>query len=294
MALIFKKLKSMVLSLLLIIPIIWLSAGCSEDSNPVITYTPTGKSALIVAVENNDGLLYSEDKTLFQTFKSKMLPILSEIFGVPESAMADMSLNSIIETYGEPWQISEITKYAKGKYDTIITMHNETANLSNLKQYLEGFSSGGYTIDMVFCLHGNNNCFTMYNHEVCDISSFASYIKSHNIRLRALYQTCCNAGEALNKWASSGIYAVNGAVGINSVTLFSPGYFMEEWVNGASFEDAVNKAYQRDIDKIGTYNDRIPVKTYLLTPDNLKESISIFAGRDRSIKINQYLDNMVQ
>jgi hypothetical protein len=87
-----------------------------------------------------------------------------------------MSLNQIIENYGEPWQISQIKNYAGSHYDTIVTLRNEDATENNLKSYLEKFAASNLTIDIVFCLHGSENVISFYNHETCNIVDFSNYV----------------------------------------------------------------------------------------------------------------------
>ena len=286
----FVKLKTSILWNVALVFMLLIITGCTEDSSPVASnkYTDEGKSALIIIVENNDGLLNSDSELYFQMYKFEMLSIFTEIFKVPIAKMIGMNLNQIIENFGETWQINHIKESAVQYYDTIITMRNETATLENFNNYLTSFSNSGYTIDLVFCLHGNEDIVAFYEDDLY-IQQFANYIKSNKINLRMLYQTCCYAGQALSKWESSGICAVNGAVGLNNITLFSPGYFMEEWVNGTAFDDAVSNSFQRDIDKIGSYNDRIPSKQYILTQENINNSIQKVAGSNIKITKSNYL-----
>ncbi|MCX7735967.1 MAG: hypothetical protein N2319_04580 [Candidatus Kapabacteria bacterium] len=280
-----KSTKKKVIVILIFILTISLFFSCSEKSSP-INYLIDGKTALVIVVENNDGLLSTANDPVYQFYKYQLLSIFSELFQVPLSEINNLTINEIIETYGEDWQINEIKKHAVGIYDTIIALQDEAANLINLQNILINLNQVKYNIDMVFCLHGTSEIFVLNNSDYCDIQQFANFIRNNKINLRMLYQTCCDAGQALNKWASSGIYAVNGAVSTNHITLFSPGFFMEEWVNGATFEQAVKNAFNRDIEKIGSYNDRVPVKTYLLTESNIKNSVSLFGGKDKNIRFS--------
>lgn len=267
-----------------------ISFGCSDDSNPTNNfYTESGKKALIIAVENNDGLLSGDFAYAFEFYKPQMLEIFSDIFGIEKSKMAGLSLNSIIETYGEPWQINDIINHTNSKYDTIIAFRNEQVTEANLKNNLYKLTIENYTIDMVFCLHGSETNISMYNFQNLNISNFTKYIYENKIRLRALYQTCCYAGLALNDWGSSGVYAINGAIGKNMITLFSPGYFIDEWVSGASFDNSVKNAFSRDIQKIKTYSNLVPIDQYLLTDKNISESKQYNAGKDISIRFSDLL-----
>ncbi len=267
-----------------------LAFACSENSSPVRNeYSDTGKSALLIFVENNDGLINSEFEFAFQFYKEPLLEIFAELYGIPKTDMQGMNLNDIIETYGEVWQINHIKKFAEGHYDTILAFRNESATYRNMIAQLTNLNAESYTIDMVFCLHGNEKFVAFYD-DYCYIDAFASFAVTNKLNLRMLYQTCCYAGKALSKWERSGLLAVNGAIGLNNITLFSPGFFMEEWVNGATFENAVHDAFDRDIAEIISYNNRVPVVQYILTKENLSASKQYVAGADKRIRIKNYLN----
>jgi hypothetical protein len=269
--------------------LILFAFSCSEKDNPVTNnYSSTGKSALLVFVENNDGLINSDSEIAFQFNKPQMLEIFSDLYGINVSQMDGMNLNDIIENFGEDWQINHIKDFAIGHYDTILTFKNNSASLKNLYENLNYFNDNQFNIDMVFCLHGNKEIVAFYDDEL-NIDEFSNYIKSNNIKLRMLYQTCCYAGSAMSSWEKSGIPAINGAIGLNNITIFSPGFFMEEWVKGLSFENAVNNAFQRDILMIHTYNNLVPVDEYILNQQNLFNSKQIIGGSDTKIKISDYL-----
>jgi hypothetical protein len=68
---------------------------------------------------------------------------------------------------------------------------------------------------------------------------------------------------------------------------------MDAWVNGSTFEDAVKSAFQRDITKISSYNNRIPVNDYILTSKNINASIQHVEGKDTKITIKHYLKTTI-
>lgn len=280
----------MVKKAIIIVVISLFAFACSENSSPVKNeYSDAGKSALLIFVENNDGIINSDFEFAFQLYKEPLLDIFAEIYGISKSDMNDMHLNDIIETYGETWQINHIKQFAVGHYDTILTFRNESATYRNMIAYLTELNSMSNTVDVVFCLHGNEEYVAFYDDD-CYIDVFANFAVMNKLNLRMLYQTSCYAGKVLSKWQKSGLKAVNGAIGLNNITLFSPGFFMEEWVNGATFEDAVHRAFERDIAKITSYEDKVPVVQYILTKENLAESKQYVAGADKRIKIKNYLN----
>lgn len=272
----------------LLCAIFTLFSSCGEKENSLSDQNENSYGlALIIVVENNDGLLSSTNETYFQIYKSQVLSILSEIFQVPISAIENLSLNEIVEQFGEDWQINQIRNLAIDKYDQIFDLKNEKATSNNLKQILLSLHIQNYTVDMIFCLHGNEKTFYMYNNEKDYIQDFANFIKNNKINLRVLYQTCCFAGKALDKWEISGVAGVNGATGINYITLFSPGYFLKEWIKGQTFQEAVQIAFSRDLEKLASYDDRIPVKKYLLTQDAINNSLQLVGGKNPKIRFLQ-------
>ncbi len=263
--------------------LIFLSACSDDSSSPSLPdYTSTGKTALVILVENNDGVIDGIYSLGYNNYRTETLDIFSELFNIPVEAMDTMSLNQIIETYGEDWQIRSIAEAGKAYYDTIIGYRNEKCSEEMLKSTLNNLSKDSYTIDMVFCLHGTETSFSLYDRS-CNVSDFTYYLNINSISIRALYQTCCFGSGMIDDWQSYGIHAVNGSVGKNSITMFSPAYFIEEWTKGKTFEKAVYAAYNREIEKIRSYRDRIPVIEYILTNENLEDSKQKVGGINKSI-----------
>lgn len=276
------------LNLFAIISIIALMASCENNEAPTVeSYKPNPKPALVIAVENNDGLLTGDYASVFQMYKSIVLPVLSDVFQVPIDSMKDMSLNDIIETFGEEWQLNEIAKAGNGYYQKIVKLSDESASKSNFEQTLKSLSDDGYDIDMVWCLHGNSSAFSL-NDGLVEITDLTAFLKQNDIKIRALYQTCCYASKTFLWWNNYGIEAINGAEGLNSITMFSPAYFIKEWTSGKPFDQAVQSAYNMEIEKLKSYNSQLPVMSYVLTPSTLADSKQYISGKRAGLLWNKF------
>lgn len=264
--------------ILIALTALWLCACSEETGNPVLpAYRDNAKTALVILVENNDGLIGGIYETAFNNYHNETLKIFSELFDVPFDTIEKMTLNDIIENYGEDWQINSIREAGKDYYDTIIAYRNEQCTEMNFKNTLLSLSEQDYVIDMVFCLHGSKSTFSLYD-KSCSVAEFTGYLKKNNIRIRALYQTCCYGSYVIGEWQKFGIHALNGSAGLNSITMFSPAYFVEEWTKGNTFEKSVYTAYNKEIETVKSYNKYIPVIEYILTGENLLESRQSIGG----------------
>ena len=96
-----------------------------------------------------------------------------------------------------------------------------------------------------FFLHGSSQsiCFYYKSYSIVD---FTSRLKENNIHIRSLYQTCCFGSEMINDWEAIDILSVNGSYRENSLSIFSPVFFNDNWINGLTYQDAVQNAYQME------------------------------------------------
>ncbi|TAL67583.1 MAG: hypothetical protein EPN82_14105 [Bacteroidetes bacterium] len=271
--------------ILLIITLSFLVYSCRENSsNPIdenITYQDTGKKALLIVVENKDLIAFS-DENMFRSYKEMILPVLSDLFGVPKDSMENLMLGEIVEQYGEPWQLNQIADAGKDYYDKIIKLTDETATSISFIDSLKILADEDYTIDVVLNLHGSMTSLVFTDTDI-DFGTLTQRIKSKGIKIRALYQTACYGKYSLNSWSNIGLYAVNGAEDLNEITLFSAAYFIREWTSGKTYEDAVYSAYDFEIQKLKTYNNILPVDEFILTQENLMHSLQRVTGKDTKI-----------
>jgi len=256
-----------------------ISCNDNSDNTIDVKYTNEGKTSIVILVETLQVLGY-ETLSGFELYRNEIIPIFSELFEVPESELIGLSLNEIVDKYGEEWQIKEIVEVAKRKYDKIITLTDSMALANNFIDSITNLSNNGYYIDVIFSLHGSSKSVRFFDKSV-DIAELTQ--TSKNIKVRAIYQTCCNAKDMIDDWEKIGVLAVNGAIGSNGISLFSPQYFLEEWTGGKTFEESVSVAFNKDIEKVKSYNTTVPVMQYLLTDETIKNSRQFVGGLDKNI-----------
>lgn len=282
----------MQIRLLTIIAFAIFMLSCSDKSNEPITDPQEyfENSSLVILVENNDGLL--SENALIEQYKDYLLPVLSDVFETPVENMQDMSINEIVEIYGEEWQIETIKKAGEGHYGRIEALSDEQLTKKNFIDLLEELTAEGRTIDLVFCLHGSKSSFFLYDDEEIRVEDFCEELESRNIAIRSLYQTCCYSNYTRPTWESYGIKALNSAVGLNNITMFSPSYFLENWTDGMNFDDAVHKAYEMELEKLKSLDDsELPVLEYFMSEESLKGSQQICGGVNYKLK---WHENMLQ
>ena len=280
----------MQIRLLAIFAFVIFMLSCSEKSNEPIIETQEyfENSSLVILVENNDGLL--SENALAEQYKAYLLPVISNIFEIPVESMQDMSINEIVEVYGEDWQIETITKAGEGHYGRIEALSDEELTKQNFIDLLEELTAEGRTIDLVFCLHGSKNSFFLNDDEEIPVKDFCDELESRNIAVRSLYQTCCYSNYTRPTWESYGIKALNSATGLNYITMFSPAYFLENWTDGMKFDEAVHQAYKMELEKLKSLDDtELPVLEYFLSEESLKGSKQICGGKNYKIKWYEYM-----
>jgi len=258
-----------------------------HKKNPVsnsveINYIMDGHPALVLVMENNNWLGGSTLEAGFQVYKTEVLTIFSELFGVPVEAMQNFSLVEIVDFFGEPWQINEILDIAAAKYENVIFLTDNFARSTTILDTLVFLRDGEYDIDLMFNLHGSSSSIYFDDGSV-NIQDFTQALKDQNISIRSLYQTMCYGKDMIDEWEEIQIVAVNGTKAKNSFAIFSPVYFMELWVNGAAFQDAVQTAYQMEIDKLKSYQSTIPIVQFMITDKIKKDSKQVVGGLDENL-----------
>ena len=119
----------------LFIFLICLLIACSDsntDPIPTINYTSEGKAALVMVVENSDRANQQLEDIAFSSYPIETRNVFSRVFDVPVDSLYNKDLNQILDQYGEPWQIEQITKAAKSYYDTICVFTDEHATAGNV------------------------------------------------------------------------------------------------------------------------------------------------------------------
>ncbi len=260
----------------------------SHKSDSSLKYSSQGNPALVLVIENNDSLGGSGlVEATFNVFHRQVLDLLADFFDIPAEAMQEMTLTEIVDVFGEAWQISELEKIARSKYKKIIVLTDDDATSERLLTELTALSRSKYDIDMIFNLHGSSSSI-WFSDGSEDIEMFMEKIKTAGIHIRSLYQTCCYGSGMIDDWEQANIFSVNGTKGPNSMAIFSPIFFLSNWLSGSSFKEAVERAYDQEIDYIRSYDTDIPVSSILLPEDAIEESKHVVGGLDTKLKWNQF------
>ncbi len=227
-------------------------------------------NALVLVVDSKGGIANDQLDYLYNHSKTTLLPIMADLFGVEESVLQGLSFNQIVDLYGEPWQIDEIERLARPVYDRVMILNDEAVNFPGFCDSLLWLRDRDYVIDLMFVLHEGAIG--------ADYESLAAFIANNNIRVRSLYQTCCNGHEAIAPLTGIGVRAVSGAVGTNSLTVFSPIYFLRNWIEGDTFAKAVENACDQAIDKFFSYEELRLGMIVFFSSNALEESRQLVGG----------------
>ncbi|MBI5648396.1 MAG: hypothetical protein HY962_15805 [Ignavibacteriae bacterium] len=248
--------------------------GCGGD-DPVAPREPVvyacGPAGLIAVVENSDGERGSALELAFEMRRPQVLQVLGGILGVDTAAMRGMLLNDILEAYGEPWMIGELEKVAEGRYTSFCALTDGSARSSILLDSIRAMSSRGLAVDLIFDLHSDGPTL-LFSDGRAAVADLAAVISRERLGVRALYQTCCHAATAIATWETAGLAAVSGAPGVNNITLYSPIAFLRTWTGGARFSDAVDRAFNIELDTLRHYSTIMPELLWLMSDENLASS----------------------
>ncbi|MBN1799670.1 MAG: hypothetical protein JW822_13930 [Spirochaetales bacterium] len=235
------------------------------------------EKVLVIVIENNDSLGETLEDA-FAAFTDECLEIFSDILEIDADDMDGMDLVDIVDTYFEDWQIAELTAIAHNHYDHIISFTDEQATGVNFLNTLRSYNTEDYVIDVIFNLHGSqtgNVSFFDAPYAAADINDV---LIAEGIMIRALYQTCCHGSTMIDEWEAGGIIAVNGANNVNSLVIFSPLYFLENWIAGDNYQTAVTTATAQEITKIKSYTHILPFINMLFTQEVLDNSTQQVGG----------------
>lgn len=274
--------------IILFIAILTLLISCKESTNPIkYNYSKVGVPALVMVVENSDNADSQLESIAFTNYKYETLDIFSEIFSVPFDSLLNKDLNQILDQYGEPWQIAEIKKVATPYYQKIVTLTDKTANVANLIDSLKSLSDYGYSIDLLFSLHGSEKNI-IFEAGSFSIKNFTEELNKRNIKIRILYQTNCRSAISLNEWGKLGLEACNGTTGNNYLTIFAPINFIKSWVAGTDYKDAVDYAYDMEIETLKSFNYKLPLLDYITSGNYLDGSLPILSGNNIFVTKDDY------
>lgn len=275
---------------LILLSLAFFSCQKENTTNPAnLDYSNDGKPALIMVVDNNDRANQQIEDIAFNSYRFETISIFSEIFGVPEDSLINKDLNEILDTYGEPWQIKEITTAASSYYKKIVVLTDEAATSRNFIDSLANLNSDGFTTDVVFSLHGDEH-YISFTDERYLIDKLTQEVKDKNLKIRLLYQTNCKSARAIDNWTSVGVAGCNGTQENNYLTIFAPANFVRAWVSGSNYYNAVQYAYETEISTLKSFNHKLPILDYFTSNDYLAGSTPIITGNNVSIDKNMYFN----
>jgi len=234
-------------------------------------------ASLIAVVENND-ILPDELEAMYPALKTHVDPSLAGLFGVPLDSLNGKTLSEIVESYGEDWMISRIRAAAEASYKEVTILTDETATHAALLEALRAAKDKGRVIDVLLDMHASSTRLSFSGGQV-DVTSVTNSIAAQDLRIRALYQTCCHASHHLEAWSGTGIAAVCGAVAENSMNLFAPVVFLQLWTGGAGFTDAVGRASGIEVDSMKYYDAKFGLFGILVPGEQeINDSRQLTAG----------------
>ena len=258
----------------ILLTLLFISCGSDDPiapEAPNIVDDPSSSLALVAVVENANIVSGTGLEVAFFLKRKEACEILASIFQVDPSMLENKTLAQIVNEYGEPWMLREISKVATGHYKKIILLSDSAATSKTFLQTLRNLSQEGLTIDVIYDLHSNGSDVVFYDGRY-PITDITSPIANEHLRMRSLYQTCCYGQMMIDDWERVNVRCVNGAVASNSIVLFSPIAFLKNWIAGQSYKASVQNAFQQEIDTIMTYNTIIPEIGMLMTGTYLTDS----------------------
>ncbi|HPG39835.1 MAG TPA: hypothetical protein PLP19_11795 [bacterium] len=282
------------LGFILIVSVLVLSLACGDDKNPVkpteeqvkFSLTTDGKPALVMVIENTMGSLAELG---FQVYPSEIKKILSNMFAIDTTAMTGMSLSQIVDAFGEDWQINQLKTVCAPKYQKIITLTDQTATSQILVDSLTALKNQNYSIDLLLNVKGSASEIIFYNNAAMTITDFITKLDEKDISIRAVYHTCDSGSGMIDDWKKYRIIAVNGAAQTNTLIMFSPIYFMQRWLAGETFADAVQNAYNDEITQLGAYASVAPVVSTMMISESAKNaSKQSTGGLDKNLLFINY------
>jgi hypothetical protein len=265
--------------LILILLCISLLNSCKDNTNNSAepNFNENGTKALLIVVENS--YIISPDLgAIYPTIKNSADSVLALIFGIDRNELKDKTLDQIIETYGEDWQIKQIKSVADLHYNRVVVLTDQTANYNYFIDSLKYLSDNYTAVDVILNLHGSTKSILFGNNPI-NTNELANYIIDKSIKIRALYQTCCYGASTLEDFESAGLYCCNGSIGTNYLTLFSAKLWLDNWCKGATYRNAVQYAYTQEIEEIKKYSGNLPLDMLFLNSSNLESSEQTVKGR---------------
>lgn len=210
------------------------------------------KKALVSVIDDSLSLGNSGMDELYNLFPDEISSALAKLYDQPVSEIQSRTLAEIAEDFGEDWIIEDVEAIAGESYHAYATLTDQQATFEQFIAIASEYSNQGFLVDVLFNLHGTSDRELIFYDAYHPIEYITSEIESNSINLGVLYQTACYSEAMLDDWVAIGIQAVNGTAGENIYINFAPGAFLENWLAGMGFEEAVHQARLDDIDELRT------------------------------------------
>lgn len=148
------------------------------------------------------------------------------------------------------WATEEYAKaviwlQARRHYDRIVVLEDAQATAASLWQAL--LAAGDAVVDVLMLVHGQEGyaCGCGEHRVGPDFFDGLRRLRAAGVarlRLRAVYQMNCYGESLAAQWLSLGAQAVNGSVGVNWLPEPSLSLFLQAWLGGRPFGEAVARS----------------------------------------------------
>lgn len=163
------------------------------------------------------------------------------VAGVDLPRWASQLLDWSTEEYGK----LAVRLQARRHYKRIVFLEDQQATASQLLRAL--LDAEGAVVDVLLLVHGQAGyaCGCGEHRVAADFFAALRQLRAAGLarfRLRAVYQMNCYGQTLGEEWLSIGAQAVNGAVGVNWLPEPSLSVFLNGWLGGRPFGDAVRRS----------------------------------------------------
>ncbi|MEZ4770927.1 MAG: hypothetical protein R2844_21230 [Caldilineales bacterium] len=165
------------------------------------------------------------------------------VAGVDLPRWASRLLDWTTEEYGK----LAVRAQARRHYREIVVLEDERATGYQLLQAM--LDAGDREMDILMLVHGQTGYACGCDGRRVGADFFAALrglraARLARFRLRAVYQMNCYGESLAQEWLSIGAQAVNGAIGVNWLPEPSLSVFLNGWLGGRPYGDAVQRSNQ--------------------------------------------------
>lgn len=159
-------------------------------------------------------------------------------------------LSALLDWVTEEYAKLTVRLQTRKHYDRIVVLEDERATAVHLwHALLVAGASGATVVDVLMLVHGQPGYACGYKLDQVGPDFFDGLRRLQaagvvRLNLRAVYQMNCYGETLAGEWLSLGAQAVNGSIGINWLPEPSLSLFLNHWLRGNSFGQAVDRSYQ--------------------------------------------------